>query len=73
VADALLHNIGFGYFEGRTGGTPTVDELWYLTTYPDVAEAVKLGRVQSATRRSAARTRNTWRSQRSGSGRVVWR
>jgi hypothetical protein len=49
IENARQHYIGFGYFEGRTGGTPPVDERWYLTTYPDVAQAVKAGQVRSAT------------------------
>jgi hypothetical protein len=48
VKDVREHYINFGYFEGRVGGTPTVDENWYLTAYPDVAVAVKLGDVGSA-------------------------
>jgi hypothetical protein len=41
------HFIGFGYFEGRTGGMPEFDENWYLDTYPDVAAAVESARVAS--------------------------
>jgi len=48
MPDVREHYIGFGYFEGRTGGTPTVDEAWYLDAYPDVAQAVKLGSIGSA-------------------------
>jgi hypothetical protein len=48
VDDTRMHYIGFGYFEGRSGGTPPVDERWYLSTYSDVAQAVKLGKVASA-------------------------
>ncbi|WP_271504863.1 hypothetical protein [Bradyrhizobium sp. CCBAU 11357] len=48
VESAHLHYIGFGYFEGRRGGGPTVDDDWYLAKYPDVAAAVKDGRVKSA-------------------------
>jgi hypothetical protein len=48
IEDARLHYVGFGYFEGRTGATPAVDERWYLNTYADVAQAVKLGKVASA-------------------------
>jgi hypothetical protein len=48
VADPRAHYVGFGYFEGRTGGTPNVDERWYLTTYSDVAQGVKTGKVRSA-------------------------
>ena len=48
VEDARLHYIGFGYFEGRLGGTPAVDERWYLNTYTDVAQGVRVGRIGSA-------------------------
>lgn len=43
------HYVALGYFEGRIGGGPPVDETWYLRAYPDVAEAVRLGVVPSAT------------------------
>jgi hypothetical protein len=43
------HFVGFGYFEGRRGGMPKVDEHWYLQTYPDVDQAVKRGDIASAT------------------------
>jgi len=45
---ALLHYIGYGYFEGRVGATPDVDEAWYLKTYPDVFNSVKAGEIKSA-------------------------
>jgi hypothetical protein len=48
IDSALLHYIGFGYFEGRLGATPEVDEAWYLRTYDDVAEATSSGKVGSA-------------------------
>ena len=48
VGDCRAHYIGFGYFEGRTGGTPPVEEDWYLASYADVAKAVQLGAVNSA-------------------------
>jgi hypothetical protein len=48
LESARLHYIGFGYFEGRAGATPAVDEKWYLQTYPDVAEAIRAGLVASA-------------------------
>jgi hypothetical protein len=34
------HFVGYGYFEGRDGTMPRVDEKWYLSTYKDVGEAV---------------------------------
>ena len=43
------HFIGYGYFEGRRGGMPKVDEQWYLQTYRDVAQAVQNGQIGSAT------------------------
>jgi hypothetical protein len=49
IESGRLHYIGFGYFEGRKGGTVAVDEPWYLRKYPDVASAVRQGRVESAT------------------------
>jgi hypothetical protein len=45
---AQQHYIGYGYFEGRRGGGPQVDESWYLKTYPDVAAGVRSGAVKSA-------------------------
>jgi hypothetical protein len=41
VESPRLHYIGHGYFEGRQGGLPNVDEEWYLRTYSDVADAVR--------------------------------
>lgn len=48
IESGFLHFIGFGYFEGRTGGMARVDEQWYLKKYPDVADAISAGKVQSA-------------------------
>lgn len=48
VSDPRMHYVGFGFFEGRLGATPAVDEHWYLQTYPDIAIATKQGRVRSA-------------------------
>ncbi|WP_244547047.1 hypothetical protein [Bradyrhizobium sp. Gha] len=48
VESARLHYIGFGYFEGRRGGGPSVDNDWYLSQYPDVAAAVREGKIKSA-------------------------
>jgi hypothetical protein len=49
IDSARLHYVGFGFFEGRTGATPNVDERWYTKTYPDVGSAVKAGQIKSAT------------------------
>jgi hypothetical protein len=48
IESGHLHYIGYGYFEGRKGGTAVVEEDWYLQKYPDVAAAIKEGRVKSA-------------------------
>jgi hypothetical protein len=48
IKDAREHYLGFGYFEGRTGATPPVDEAWYLANYKDVAQAVRQGEIISA-------------------------
>ena len=48
VESARLHYVGFGYFEGRLGATPEVDERWYLRAYPDVGQAVRTGQINSA-------------------------
>ena len=36
-----------GILEGRLPRKPEFDEAWYLTTYPDVAAAVRDGRFAS--------------------------
>ena len=43
--DARVHYVGFGFFEGRDGATPEVDEAWYLRTYSDVAGGVRSGQI----------------------------
>jgi hypothetical protein len=48
IESAHMHYIGYGYFEGRQGGGPVVDDGWYLRSYPDVGHAVRDGRVKSA-------------------------
>ena len=48
IRTARLHYIGFGFFEGRSGATPDVDEAWYRETYPDVDNAIRCGQIQSA-------------------------
>lgn len=48
IESAHMHYIGYGYFEGRQGAGPIVDDSWYFGKYPDVANAVREGRVKSA-------------------------
>jgi hypothetical protein len=47
VKNARLHYISNGYLEGRLGGSPALDENWYLKYYPDVADAVRRRVTQS--------------------------
>lgn len=49
IPDLHLHYVQTGYFEGRMGAPPDVDEQFYLAHYPDVASAIARGDVASAT------------------------
>ncbi len=42
--DHFVHN---GYFEGRLPFPIAVDERWYLTENPEVAEYIRAGRLTS--------------------------
>ena len=46
--DLRTHFIESGYFEGRIGSKPDVNEQFYKETYPDVANAIANGDVESA-------------------------
>jgi hypothetical protein len=48
VESGQVHYIGYGYFEGRRGGTVRIDERRYLRDNPDVAAAIHEGRIKSA-------------------------
>lgn len=48
IPDLHRHFIDSGFFEGRQGDAPEVDEAFYKSTYRDVALAVENGDVQSA-------------------------
>lgn len=41
IPDLHRHFIESGYFEGRLGAAPPVDETFYTELYPDVAAAVE--------------------------------
>ena len=43
----LRHYIEFGFFEGRKGACPPVDENWYRRTYSDIDSAVQKGELAS--------------------------
>jgi hypothetical protein len=47
VPDPAAHYVNFGFFEGRRGATPPVDESWYRRTYVDIAAAVRRGDISS--------------------------
>lgn len=47
VPDPKMHYVGFGFFEGRRGATPPVDEAWYRRTYTDIAAAIRKGEISS--------------------------
>lgn len=47
VPDPKEHYWNFGFFEGRLGATPAVDEPWYRRTYSDIAMAVRKGEITS--------------------------
>jgi hypothetical protein len=48
IESAHMHYVGYGYFEGRLGCGPVVNENWYLAKYPDVGSAVREGKIKSA-------------------------
>lgn len=49
IPDLRQHFIETGYFEGRFGAPPQVDEAYYTSTYKDVGQAVLKGDVSSGT------------------------
>jgi hypothetical protein len=48
IPDLHQHFIESGYFEGRTGAMPEVDEAFYSDIYPDIGAAIASGTVASA-------------------------
>jgi hypothetical protein len=49
ITDLHRHFVETGFFEGRLGAMPEVDEAHYCSLYRDVASAVKRGDIASAT------------------------
>jgi hypothetical protein len=47
VPDPKEHYVNFGFFEGRRGATPAVDETWYRRTYSDIPSAIRSGTINS--------------------------
>ena len=48
VASCHEHFIRAGYFEGRLPSEPPFNENWYLSRYPDIAQARSSGTVANA-------------------------
>jgi hypothetical protein len=48
IGNLQRHFVELGYFEGRMGAPPPVDEAFYTGLYKDVAAAVQRGEVASA-------------------------
>lgn len=47
LADSRHHYVATGYFEGRLGADPVIDDSFYIASYPDVALAMTTGKVAS--------------------------
>jgi hypothetical protein len=47
LSDPNAHYVNFGFFEGRRGATPAVDEAWYRRNYSDIDAAVRRGDITS--------------------------
>jgi hypothetical protein len=48
IPDLHRHYVETGFFEGRMGAPPDIDEAFYIDAYPDVAGAIERGEVGSA-------------------------
>lgn len=48
VPDLHRHFVGTGFFEGRIGAPPQMDDAYYVAAYPDVARGLESGEVASA-------------------------
>jgi hypothetical protein len=62
VGNARQHFINKGFFEGRVGGCPVVDENWYLSVNPDVASEISRGAIASARDHYVDAGAGEWRS-----------
>ena len=49
IADLRRHMTETGYYEGRMGSPPLVDEAFYVSRYPDVGAAIESGAIADAT------------------------
>ncbi|MCI0350838.1 MAG: hypothetical protein L0Z53_15540 [Acidobacteriales bacterium] len=48
ISSGREHYLTTGFFEGRRGALPDVDETWYQKANPDVALAIRKGELRSA-------------------------
>lgn len=48
IPDLHRHYVETGYFEGRMGAPPPVEDEYYIAAYKDVAQAIQRGDVASA-------------------------
>ncbi len=48
LTDLQRHFVEAGFFEGRFGSPPPVDEVYYTNTYKDIGKAVARGDIASA-------------------------
>ncbi len=49
ISDVQRHYVEAGFFEGRLGTPPSVDETFYTSYYKDIGQAVTRGEIPSAT------------------------
>ncbi len=47
IASGKQHYVSTGFFEGRRGALPAVDEAWYRKVNEDVAAAIRAGKLSS--------------------------
>jgi hypothetical protein len=66
VPDPNMHYVNFGYFEGRRGAAPAVDESWYRRRYSDIAAAVRRGEISSGSEHFATIGAEEFRAPASG-------
>ncbi|SFL16926.1 hypothetical protein [Shimia haliotis] len=55
------HYAEYGYFEKRSALPANFDSDWYVRTYPDVAEELRAGRLDTAERHFIGRGHLEWR------------
>ena len=64
IIDLREHFLSTGFFEGRLGAPPEMNEEWYLEQFPDVRKAMRAGEVPSAARHYETVGVREWRAPR---------